>query len=199
MSHLNKGSKLSIYMPLVESRMVDDIANTYDMTTSSVISKAIDKMYPQAMFKISFTDYALCAIANNRFDLLKFTPPDDDGIALITTDVNIIESPDTYGLDADNPVVKSMAAYRTRLSQIKKGTQIKNYIVHMVDSVTEEVRTETCTGIDTARQIAREFFESHTSRYDTNTSDIVVDNIHHKDVYKFKCKDDIIVASIIPV
>lgn len=214
----NKGAKLSVYVPTVECKMLEDMSNEYHMSTSNVITKAIERIYPQAKMKVKFTDWAICAIANNRFDLLRYNPANADGIILIGTDfVEVPGANDTPGLigktgkdnnynpETDTDVVGAWLKYKKAITTIKDGVNASTYVVHMIDSSTGEVFMETCDNIDSARAIANKFYNEHVAKAmsieNCKGHDIsaFVDNVHHKDVYTLKFNGNVVLASITPV
>ena len=214
----NKGAQLSVYVPTVECRMLEDMSNEYQMSTSNVITKAIEKMYPQAKMKVKFTDWAICAIANNRFDLLRYNPADADGVILIGTDfvevpgangtsslIGKIGKENDYNSEADADVVKTWLEYKKVITTIKDGVSASTYIVHMIDSSTGEVFMETCDSIDSARAIANKFYDEHVIEVmklghpEGYNDHKFVDNIHYKDVYTLKFDGNVVLASITPV
>lgn len=206
-----KKNKLSVYVPSVAARMLDDISNMYNKNTSSVISKSLEMIYPQAMIKVKFTEWALCAMANNRFDLLRFQPADSDGFVCISTD--FVEVPDKDGntqlvgtlggsdYDAikNQSVVKTWHDYKAKLDDVVNGVQAHNYIVNMYDSTTNNVSTEFCTDIDKARVVARDFYNKNLTEHPDAEKSTFVDNVRHKDVYSLKFDSNVITANIIPV
>lgn len=206
-----KKNKLSVYVPAVAARMLDDISNTYAKNTSSVISKSLEMIYPQAMLKIRFTEWALCAMVNNRFDLLRFQPADSDGFVCISTD--FVEIPDNNGntqlvgtfnsstqdVIDNQPVVKTWTEYKSKLDSVVNTVSPNKYIVNMYDSTTNEFKTEHCDEIGDARTIAREFYAQKLCLHPDAVESTFVDNVNHRDVYTLKVGSNVITVNIIPV
>lgn len=202
-----KNNKLSVYVPNVENRMLEDIAVRYNLTTSAAITKAISAIYPQAALKIKITDWALCAMLNNRFDLLTYLPEDSNGIVTIGTD--FVEIPDKNGntnlvgtlgentIDAGN-VVKTWTKYNKDLKVIKEGINSKTFVVHMLNTETGKINMEVVHNIEDARRIALDFYVENKQKYPDGVTSEFKDNIRYNDVYSIKYNGNVIIASITP-